>query len=96
MGLRPKERPTVEQLLHGLIIMSGNDACIVLGEGIAGSEAAFARQMTERAQELGLSSVNFVNATGLEGEGHVVSSADLARLAKRFIDDFPQYYALFC
>lgn len=93
MGLRPKERPTVEQLLHGLIIMSGNDACIVLGEGIAGSEAAFARQMTERAQELGLSTVNFVNATGLEGEGHVVSSADLARLAKLIIDDFPQFYA---
>lgn len=93
MGLRPKERPTVEQLLHGVIIMSGNDACIVLGEGIAGSEAAFARQMTERAQELGLSSVNFVNATGLEGEGHLVSSADLARLAKLIIDDFPQYYA---
>lgn len=93
MGLRPKERPTVEQLLHGLIIMSGNDACIVLAEGIAGSEEAFARQMTERAHELGLSTVNFVNATGLEGNGHVVSSSDLARLAKLIIDDFPQYYS---
>ncbi len=93
MGLSPKERPTVEQLLHGLIIMSGNDACIVLGEGIAGSEEAFARQMTERAHELGLSTVNFVNATGLEGEGHVVSAADLARLARLIISDFPQYYS---
>lgn len=92
MGLRPKERPTVRELLHGMIIMSGNDACIVLAEGIAGSEAAFSRQMTERAQELGLSSVNFVNSTGLEGEGHIVSSADLARLAKLIIDDYPQYY----
>lgn len=92
MGLRPKERPTVRELLQGMIVMSGNDACIVLAEGIAGSEAAFARQMTERAKELGLSSVNFVNATGLEGEGHVVSSEDLAKLAKLIIDDYPQYY----
>jgi len=92
MGLRPKERPTVRELLHGMIIMSGNDACMVLAEGIAGSEAAFSRQMTERAHELGLSSVNFVNATGLEGEGHIVSSTDLARLAKLIIDDYPQYY----
>lgn len=92
MGLSPKERPTVEQLLHGVIIMSGNDACIVLAEGIAGSEAAFAAQMTERAHELGLSSVNFVNATGLEGEGHVASAADLAKLARLIIKDHPQYY----
>lgn len=92
MGLAPKERPTVEQLLHGVIVMSGNDACMVLGEGIAGSEAAFARQMTARAHELGLTSVNFVNATGLEGEGHVISSIDLARIAQMTINDFPQYY----
>lgn len=92
MGLRPKERPTVRELLHGMIIMSGNDACMVLAEGIAGSEAAFSRQMTERAHELGLSTVNFVNSTGLEGDGHIVSSTDLARLAKLIIDDYPQYY----
>lgn len=92
MGLAPKERPTVEQLLHGVIIMSGNDACIVLAEGIAGSEEAFAAQMTARAQELGLTSINFVNATGLEGEGHVASAADLARLARLIIENFPQYY----
>lgn len=92
MGLSPKERPTVEQLLHGVIIMSGNDACIVLAEGIAGSEQAFAQQMTERAHELGLTSVNFVNSTGLEGEGHVVSAADLAELARLTIENYPQYY----
>ena len=92
MGLRPKERPTVRELLQGMIVMSGNDACIVLAENIAGSEAAFSRQMTDRARELGLNSVNFVNATGLEGEGHVVSAIDLAKLAKRIIDDYPQYY----
>ena len=93
MGLSPKQRPTVRELLQGMIVMSGNDACIVLAEGIAGSEEAFAREMTERAQELGLTSVNFVNTTGLEGEGHVVSAADLARLAKLIIDDYPEYYA---
>ena len=92
MGLRPKERPTVRELLQGMIVMSGNDACIVLAEGISGSEAAFSRQMTERARELGLTSVNFVNATGLEGEGHLVSSDDLARLAKLIIDDYPEFY----
>ena len=92
MGLSPRERPTVRELLQGMIVMSGNDACIVLAQGVAGSEEAFARQMTERAHELGLSTVNFVNTTGLEGEGHVVSAADLARLAKMIIDDYPQYY----
>ena len=92
MGLRPKERPTVRELLQGMIVMSGNDACIVLAQGIAGSEEAFARQMTERAHELGLSSVNFVNTTGLEGDGHVVSAADLARLARLIIEDYPEYY----
>lgn len=92
MGLVPKDTPTVEELLHGVITMSGNDACIVLAEGISGSEEAFSRRMTEIAHELGLKSVNFVNSTGLEGEGHVVSAEDLARLAKMTIDEYPQYY----
>lgn len=92
MGLAPGDTPTVEELLHGVITMSGNDACIVLAEGISGSEEAFARRMTAMAHELGLNSVNFVNATGLEGEGHVVSAEDLAELARMTIEDFPQYY----
>lgn len=93
MGLKPKDTPTVEELLHGVITMSGNDACIVLAEGISGSEPAFSARMTEIAHELGLSTVNFVNATGLEGEGHVISAVDLAKLAKMTIDKYPQYYA---
>jgi D-alanyl-D-alanine carboxypeptidase (penicillin-binding protein 5/6) len=93
MGLKPKDTPTVEELLHGVITMSGNDACIVLAEGISGSEPAFSARMTEIARELGLSSVNFVNSTGLEGEGHVVSAIDLAKLAKMTIDKYPQYYS---
>lgn len=92
MGLVPNDTPTVEELLHGVITMSGNDACIVLAEGISGSEEAFSRRMTQMAHELGLTSVNFVNATGLEGEGHVVSAEDLAKLAKMTIDNYPQYY----
>jgi D-alanyl-D-alanine carboxypeptidase (penicillin-binding protein 5/6) len=92
MGLKPKDTPTVEELLHGVITMSGNDACIVLAEGISGSEPAFAARMTQMAHDLGLTSVNFVNATGLEGEGHVVSAIDLAKIAKMTIDNYPQYY----
>jgi serine-type D-Ala-D-Ala carboxypeptidase (penicillin-binding protein 5/6) len=92
MGLKPKDTPTVEELLHGVITMSGNDACIVLAEGISGSEPAFAARMTQMAHDIGLSSVNFVNSTGLEGEGHVISAIDLAKLAKMTIDRYPQYY----
>lgn len=93
MGLAPNDTPTVEELLHGVITMSGNDACIVLAEGISGSEEAFARRMTEIAHERGLTSVNFVDSTGLASENHVVSAVDLAKLAKMTIDEFPEYYA---
>ena len=92
MGLAPGDTPTVEELLHGVIIMSGNDACIVLAQGISGSEEAFARRMTALAHELGMNSANFVNTTGLEGVGHVVSAEDLAKMAKLTIAKYPQYY----
>ncbi len=92
MGLVPNDTPTVEELLHGVIIMSGNDACITLAEGTSGSEEAFAKQMTSLAHELGLSSVNFLNATGLEAVGHVVSAEDLAKLARLTILNYPEYY----
>ncbi|MBU1287760.1 MAG: D-alanyl-D-alanine carboxypeptidase [Alphaproteobacteria bacterium] len=92
MGLVPKDTPTIEELLHGVIIMSGNDACIVLAEGISGSEEAFARRMTDLAHEKGLMSANFLNSTGLEAVGHVISAKDLALLAKMTVDDFPEYY----
>lgn len=93
MGLAPGDTPTVEELLHGIIIMSGNDACITLAENISGSEEAFARRMTSLAHELGLNSASFLNATGLEAVGHVISAEDLAKLAKLTIDNYPQYYA---
>ncbi|KCZ83514.1 D-alanyl-D-alanine carboxypeptidase [Hyphomonas adhaerens MHS-3] len=93
MGLAPGDTPTVEELLHGVIIMSGNDACIALAENISGSEEAFARRMTNLAHELGLNSANFLNATGLEAVGHVISAEDLAKLAKLTIDNYPEYYS---
>ncbi|MFN7055479.1 D-alanyl-D-alanine carboxypeptidase family protein [Hyphomonas sp.] len=92
MGLMPNDTPTVEELLHGVITMSGNDACIVLAEGISGSEEAFARKMTQIAHEFGLASANFVDATGLASENHVISAVDLAKLARMTIEDYPQYY----
>lgn len=92
MGLKPKDTPTVEELLHGVIIMSGNDACIVLAQGISGSEEAFAKRMTALAHEKGLTTASFKNATGLESVDHVISAVDLAKLARMTIEDFPQYY----
>ena len=92
MGLEIGETPTVEDLLRGVIILSGNDACIVLAEGLSGSEEAFARRMTELAHDMGLDSATFKNASGLYQEGHVISAVDLAKLARQEIDKFPQYY----
>ncbi|PHS21900.1 MAG: D-alanyl-D-alanine carboxypeptidase [Robiginitomaculum sp.] len=95
MCLRPKERVRVEDLIRGVIVLSGNDAAITLAENIAGSEGAFARQMTERAHELGLETVAFHNATGWPDPGHEVSVLDLAKLTRIIIRDFPEDYAYF-
>ncbi|MAN75525.1 MAG: D-alanyl-D-alanine carboxypeptidase [Henriciella sp.] len=92
MGLKIGETPTVEQLLRGVVVLSGNDACIVLAEGLSGSEDAFADRMTDLAHELGLESANFKNASGLPAEGHVISAIDLAKLAAAEIRNYPQYY----
>lgn len=95
MFLEPGDTPTIAELLRGVIVVSGNDACITLAEGISGSEEAFAREMTAIAQERGLSSANFKNSSGLYHEDHVISSVDLAKLAKIQIDDFPEMYAIY-
>ncbi len=92
MGLKIGETPRVEDLLRGVVILSGNDACIVLAEGLAGTEDAFAGRMTDLAQSMGLKTAHFKNASGLNAEGHVISAADLAHLARMEIDKFPQYY----
>jgi len=89
------ERVRVEDLLRGIIVQSGNDACIVVAEAMAGTEAAFAQQMTERARELGLTASVFKNASGWPDPEHVMSVRDLAHLAAEIIDRFPQFYHLY-
>jgi D-alanyl-D-alanine carboxypeptidase (penicillin-binding protein 5/6) len=89
------DRVRVEDLLRGVIIQSGNDACIVLAEGIGGSEEAFAEQMTERARELGLTNSTFRNATGWPDPTHLMSVRDIAILSRHIIEDFPDFYPLF-
>jgi len=85
----------VEDLLRGIIIQSGNDACVVVAEGLAGSEEAFADRMNKKAKEIGLTDSNFVNASGLPDPNHLMTAKDLATLARRLIDDFPEYYQYF-
>jgi len=82
----------VEDLLRGVIVQSGNDACIVLAEGIAGSEEAFAEQMTEKARELGMTQSTFRNSTGWPDPNHLTTARELAILAKRMIEDHPEFY----
>ena len=95
MFVKVNSRVRVEDLLRGIIIQSGNDACIVFAEGLAGSEDAFADQMTKRARELGLNDSTFKNATGWPHPEHLMSVRDIAHLSMRIIQDFPEYYAIF-
>ena len=83
---------TVEDLLRGIVVQSGNDASIVVAEGLSGSEGEFGELMTQRARELGMNNTTFRNSSGWPEEGHVTTVADLALLASRTIRDFPQYY----
>lgn len=86
---------SVDDLLRGVIIQSGNDACIVLAEGISGTEEAFAELMNRRGQAIGLTGTHLMNATGWPDPQHVTTARDLATIAKRIIDEFPEYYPLF-
>ena len=92
MFLDPGKRVRVEDLLRGIIVQSGNDASIVIAEGLSGSEQAFAEEMTQRGRQLGLTNSVFKNATGWPDPGHVMSARDLAILARRTIEDFPEFY----
>ncbi len=95
MGLAIGDQPTVEELLRGAIVLSGNDACIVLAEGLSGSEEVFASEMTALADEMGLDSANFTNATGLDEPDHRISAIDLARLSSLQIMEYPEFYKLY-
>ncbi len=86
---------TVSDLLRGVIIQSGNDACSVLAEGIAGSEEAFAEQETRKARQIGLTKSTFRNASGWPEPGHQMTARDLSVLATHLIRDFPDYYPIF-
>lgn len=95
MFLDPKVPATVDDLLKGLIVQSGNDAAITLAEAVGGSEAGFVQMMNAEAQRLGMKDTYFENSTGLPGPQHLTSVADLAILAKAIIRDYPQYYPIY-
>jgi serine-type D-Ala-D-Ala carboxypeptidase (penicillin-binding protein 5/6) len=88
-------RVRVEDLLHGIIVQSGNDACIVVAEALGGTEEAFSEQMTRRGHELGLTDSTFKNASGWPDPGHLMSVRDLARVATIIIENYPEYYGIF-
>ena len=88
-------RIKVEDLIRGIVIQSGNDACIVVAEALAGSEEAFAEQMTKRARELGLTKTVFKNSSGWPHPEHVTTARELAMIAKHTIEEFPDYYGYY-
>lgn len=95
MFLNERDRPTVEDLIRGIVVQSGNDACVVVAEGLAGTEDAFARLMNERARALGMENSTFANASGWPHPNQRMSMRDLAILANRLISEFPEYYGYF-
>ena len=95
MFIEPKKPVTVEELMRGMIVQSGNDACIALSELIAGSEEAFAQMMNTQAQRLGMKNTQFVNSTGLPDPRHYSTAHDLALLAIAIVRDFPEYHPLY-
>lgn len=86
---------TLEELLQGIAVQSGNDACIIIAEGMAGSEAAFSEIMTDHARSIGLKKSTFRNSTGLPHPDHVMTARELAKLALHLIKTYPEYYHYF-
>lgn len=95
MFLKIGENVRVEDLIKGIIIQSGNDACIVAAENLGGSEEDFANDMNKKAKELGLNNSSFVNATGLPHPDHRMSVEDLAKLSRHIVQEFPELYYIF-
>ena len=95
MFLRSGGRVSIRDLIQGIIVQSGNDACITVAENIAGTEDAFARQMTKRALELGMTSSTFGNSTGWPDPKQRMSARDLVHIANLLITEFPDYYPFF-
>ncbi len=103
-GLRDKEskmfvplggKASIDDLLHGVIVESGNDACVVLAEGLAGSQEAFVDLMNKKAKEIGLKDSHFANVDGMPDPDHWMTARDLATLSIRTIQDFPEYYKMY-
>ena len=103
-GLRDKEskmfvplngKVSIDDLLHGVIVESGNDACVVLAEGLAGSQEAFVDLMNKKAKEIGLKDSHFANVDGMPDPDHWMTARDLATLSIRTIQDFPEYYKMY-
>ncbi|MDK9724068.1 MAG: D-alanyl-D-alanine carboxypeptidase [Sterolibacteriaceae bacterium MAG5] len=95
MFIEPKKPVTVDELIRGMIVQSGNDACIALAEAVAGSEEAFVQVMNREAARLGLRGTNYANATGLPDPQHYTTATDLARLTSALIHDFPEFYPIY-
>lgn len=95
MFLNERDRPTVEELIQGIVVMSGNDACVAVAEGLGGTEDGFARMMNERAKAIGMTNSMFANASGWPNPGQRMSMRDLGTLARRLITEFPEYYGYF-
>ena len=95
MFIMINDQVSVENLLKGIIIASGNDACVALAEGIAGSEENFAQMMNEKAGEIGMSSTNFTNASGINDPDNISTVRDIALMSKYLIKNYPDFYKLF-
>ncbi|KPQ24255.1 MULTISPECIES: D-alanyl-D-alanine carboxypeptidase family protein [unclassified Halomonas] len=89
------EQVAVEDLLHGIVIVSGNDASVAMAEHLAGGEAPFADLMNQHASRLGMKNSNFENPTGLPGENHYSSAHDMALLTQHIVNDYPEHYAIY-
>jgi len=95
MFIEPRDKPTVGELMRGMIVNSGNDASVALAEGVGGSLPQFIEMMNRQAQAFGLKNTQFKNVTGLTEPGHHSSARDLSIIATRIIRDFPEYYTLY-
>jgi|TARA_Y100000766_G_scaffold278204_1_gene284664 D-alanyl-D-alanine carboxypeptidase (penicillin-binding protein 5/6) len=95
MFIEVGDRVSVDNLLHGIIIVSGNDASVAMAEHLAGGEAPFADLMNQHATRLGMNDTHFMNATGLPHENHYSTAHDMARLSRYIINDYPEHYAIY-
>lgn len=95
MFIEPRKPVTVDEIIQGIVVQSGNDASVAIAETLAGTEAAFAQQMTQKAREFGMTDTTFKNSTGLPDPEHITTVRDLAILAQRMIADHPNDYAVY-